>query len=61
MDAEDYDKKAKALLMDKNTYKAVKTDPSGKCTQQLRRELETLKDNRLITSKMRKIPQKLKG
>ena len=35
--------------MDENTYKEITTDPTDKYTKQLRKELEILKDNRLIT------------
>ena len=52
MDSADYQNKINTLLLDKNTYKEIKTDPTDKYTKQLRKELEILKDNRLITPQM---------
>ena len=52
MDSLDYQNKINTLLLDKNTYKEIKTDPTDKYTKQLRKGLEILKDNRLITPQM---------
>ena len=52
MDSADYQNKMNTLLLDKNTYKEIKTHPTDKYTKQLRKELEILKDNRLITPQM---------
>jgi len=38
MDSADYNYKLNALLIDKNTYKEIKTDPRDKYTQQLRKK-----------------------
>ena len=52
MDSADYQNKINTLLLDKNIYEEIKTDPTDKYTKQLRKELEILKDNRLITAQM---------
>ena len=49
MDSVDYQNKINTLVLDKNTYKEIKTDPTDKYTKQLRKELAILKDKRLIT------------
>jgi len=40
MDSTDYQNKITTLLLDKNTYIEIKTDPTDKYTKQLRKELE---------------------
>ena len=40
MDSAYYQNKINTLLLDKNTYKEMKTDPTDKYIQQLRKELE---------------------
>ena len=52
MDSAHYQNKINTFLIDTNNYKEIKTDPTDKYTQQLRKELENLKDNRLITPQM---------
>ena len=50
IDSADYQNKINSLLLDKNTYKEIKTDPTDKYTKQLRKELENLKG---LTKKIR--------
>jgi hypothetical protein len=54
MNSADYEMKANTLLMDKNTCKEIKSDPTDKYTQQLGKEIGILKDRRLITPQMYK-------
>ena len=46
MDKEDYLKKAKALLEDQGTYKALKTDPTSKMKSKMINLLKNFDQNR---------------